>query len=217
MMTDFTFSDILLNLLQAAQWTIYLSFIAFIGGGIVAAGFLLIRMQPWTKTQRIVNVLVRLMQGTPLLILLFMGFFGLPLLGIHASAWMTASIILTLYTASFLVDIWHGTIISISTGQWAAAASLGLTRSQQFFEVVMPQALKIAIPPTVGFLVQVIKNTSLTSIIGFVELSRTAAILNNITFEPFPIYISVTVIYFLLCFPITSYSRWLEKRMNKHH
>lgn len=214
-MSEFSFWDIFSNLLLAARWTIVLSLVAFVGGGIVAVALLLARLSSRRWIRFLVDTWIKLLQGSPLLILLFMGFFGLPLLGIHVTAWMAAVVILIAYTSAFLADIWHGSIEAISRGQWAAAASLGLTTRQQFQSVIMPQAARIATPPTVGFLVQVVKNTSLTSIIGFVELSRTGAMLNNVTFEPFPIYMSVAVIYFVICFPMTYSSRILERYLAK--
>jgi len=155
---------------------------------------------------------VELFQGAPLVLQLFLGFFGLPLLGIEVSPWIAAAVTLTLYTSACLVDIWRGCAEAVPRGQWDAGASLGMTYGQQLRYIVWPQALRIALAPTVGFLVQVVKSTALTSIIGFVELTKTGSMITNTAFRPFPIYGMVAMLYFMMCFPLTWYARLLERR-----
>jgi polar amino acid transport system permease protein len=118
---------------------------------------------------------------------------------------------MTLYASAFLADIWRGGVESIPRGQWDAAAALGLHAIARLRLVILPQALRITIPSTVGFLVQMVKATALTSIIGFNELMKTANAINNAVFAPFTVYGIVAVAYFLLCFPLTSYARRLER------
>ena len=108
--------------------------------------------------------------------------------------------------------IWRGGVEAVPKGQWDAGAALGLRPFQQLRKVVLPQAFAYVRAPTVGFLVQLIKSTAVTSIIGFQELLRVAGTINNATFEPFTVYSVVAVIYFLLCFPLTWYARVLERR-----
>ena len=95
--------------------------------------------------------------------------------------------------------------------------SLALNFVEQLRYVVLPQAVKIAIPPTVGFLVQVIKGTALASVIGFVELTKAGTMITNATFKPFLIYSCVALMYFALCFPISLYAKTLEKKLNASH
>ena len=101
--------------------------------------------------------------------------------------------------------------------QWEAGSCLGLSAWQQFRHIIAPQALRLSLPPTVGFLVQLIKGTSLASIIGFAELTRTAQMVNNATFRPFIVYGLVALLYFLLCWPLSAYSRRLERRLDPVH
>jgi polar amino acid transport system permease protein len=96
--------------------------------------------------------------------------------------------------------------------QWEAAECLALTRTQRMVRVIFPQAIKIATPPTVGFMVQIIKNTSLASVVGFVELARSGQIINNSLFQPFIVYLLIAAVYFCLCYPISRLSRTLERR-----
>ncbi|MDO6687225.1 MULTISPECIES: amino acid ABC transporter permease [unclassified Agarivorans] len=213
-MMQFTDWDILRNLLLAARWTILLSLVAFASGGLVALMLTFMRISNSPVLAALVKGYVELFQGTPLLMQLFIIFFGLSLIGLDVSAWTAAIIGLTLFTSAFLCEIWRGCIESLPKGQWEAARTLGLSFFQTMRYIILPQALKVAIAPTVGFSVQVVKGTALTSIIGFVELTKAGTMLNNATFQPFKVFALVAVLYFLLCFPLSLYSKHLEKKLN---
>ena len=216
-MVDFTLWDIFRNLLLAARWTVGLSLIAFIGGGLVGLALLIARLAELPGAQRGVAGYVQLFQGTPLLMQLFLAYFGLGLLGINVSAWVAAGMALTLYTSAFLTEIWRGCVIAIPKGQWEAADSLALSFTEKLRHVVGPQALRIAVPPTVGFLVQVIKGTALASVIGFVELTKAGTMITNATFQPFTVYACVALMYFALCWPVSAASRKLERSFRRGH
>ena len=207
---DFTLSDIVENLILAARWTLVLSLVAFAGGGIVGLAVLLARIdtRPWLR--RAAAGYIGLFQGTPLLLQLFLVFFGLPLVGLEIEPWLAAALGLTLYASAYLAEIWRGGVEALPLGQWDAAAALGLHSVTRMGLVILPQAWRITLAPTVGFLVQLVKSTALTSIIGFDELLKTANAINNATFEPFTVYGMVAAIYFALCFPLTAYARRLE-------
>lgn len=213
-MSGFTTWDILRNLLLAARWTILLSLVSFVGGGIVGAVVLFLRTAKAAWMRRIAQGYIELFQGTPLLMQLFIAFFGLGLFGIDVPAWLAAGTALVLWTAAFLAEIWRGTVEAVPKGQWEASASLGMGYLQQMRWVILPQALRIAIPPTVGFSVQVVKGTALTSIIGFVELSKAGTVVTNATFQPFTVYGMVALIYFALCWPLSKSSQILERRLH---
>lgn len=216
-MVDFTIWDILRNLLLAIRWTVVLSLIAFVGGGLVGLLLLVLRSSGKPMLQRLVAGYVQLFQGTPLLMQLFLAYFGLALLGIETSAWFAASAALTLYSSAFLTEIWHGCVRAIPRGQWEAAQSLAMNFMEQMRHVILPQAGRIAVAPTVGFLVQVIKGTALASVIGFVELTKAGTMITNATFQPFLVYSLVALLYFALCFPISFYSRILEAKLHAKH
>ena len=188
-----------------------LSLIAFIGGSIVGLALLLARLANLPGAQRGVAAYVQLFQGTPLLMQLFLAYFGLALIGLNVSAWVAASLALTLYTSAFLTEIWRGCVNAIPKGQWEAADSLALSFGEKMRHVVGPQALRIAVPPTVGFLVQVIKGTALASVIGFIELTKAGTMITNATFRPFTVYACVALMYFALCWPVSAASRKLER------
>jgi polar amino acid transport system permease protein len=208
--------DILQFLLLAARWTLLLSAIAFIGGGIGALLLLLLRYARPQWGARFVYYYIELFQGTPLLLQLFLVFFGLPLLGIEVSPLLAASVALILYAGAFLAEIWRGCVDAIPRGQWEASAALGLNFLAQMRDVILPQALRIAVPPTVGFLVQLLKATALSSIVGFNDLTRAGTIVTNATFQPFLVYGLVALIYFAMCYPLTVCSRLLERRLGSY-
>lgn len=213
-MQDFDFANTLTMLLGAARWTLMLSVIAFAFGGAVGLLVMVMRISPIRPLRWISRLYIEFFQGTPLLVQLFLIFFGLPILiGYNISPLLSAGIALTIYTSAFLADIWRGCVESISRGQWEGSAALGLSFLQQLWHVILPQAIKISIPPSMGFLVQVVKNTSLTAIIGYVELTRQGQILNNVTFRPFTIFLMVGAIYFVICFPLSRYSKVLESKL----
>jgi polar amino acid transport system permease protein len=216
-MIEFTFWDILRNLLLASRWTILLSLVSFVGGGLVGLLIMFMRISPNKALSLMTRTYIEIFQGTPLLMQLFLSFFGLALLGLTVPAWLAAGVALILWTAAFLAEIWRGCVESIAKGQWEASASLGMGRIEQLRHVILPQAFRIAVPPTVGFSVQVIKGTALTSIIGFVELTKAGTAVTNATFQPFLVYGLVALIYFALCWPLSKYSQILERKFNVAH
>ena len=214
-MVEFSIWDIFRYLLLAGRWTVALSLIAFIGGGLVGLALLVLRLSKLPFMDKLVGGYVQLFQGTPLLMQLFLSYFGIALFGINTSAWVAAAVALTLYTSAFLTEIWRGCVNSIPKGQWEAAESLALNFGEQLRYVVLPQAVKIAVPPTVGFLVQVIKGTALASVIGFVELTKAGTMITNATFKPFLVYSCLALMYFALCFPVSLLARRLERKLNR--
>ena len=212
-MQEFTLSNIFTNLLLATRWTIALSAIAFIGGGIVGFLVMLMRISPNKIIKYVSLIYVEFFQGTPLLMQLFLTFFGLSVIfNLNLSPWIAAAIALTTYSSAFLAEIWRGSVAAIPKGQWEASTALGLNYFKQLQRIILPQAIKMSIPPTVGFAVQVIKGTSLASVIGFVELTRSATAISNVTFKPFLVFTVAAVIYFCLCFPLSLWSKHLEQK-----
>jgi polar amino acid transport system permease protein len=216
-MVDFTIWDIFRNLLLAARWTVLLSLIAFVGGGVVGIALLVARIAKLPFADRLVGGYVQLFQGTPLLMQLFLAYFGLALFGINVSPWVAASVALTLYTSAFLTEIWRGCVAAVNKGQWEASTALAMSLSEQLRYVIGPQALRVAVPPTVGFLVQVVKGTALASVIGFIELTKAGTMITNASFRPFTVYACLALMYFALCYPISAWSKSLEKKLHGKH
>jgi len=199
-------------ILEAAKWTIGLSLIAFVGG---ALGGLLVALGR-TAENRVAQTLARgfilIFQGTPLLLQLFLVFFGAPILGVEINPWVAAGAALILNSSAFLGEIWRGCIQAIPAGQLEAAQALSLSYVSRMRDVILPQAFKIALPPTVGYMVQIIKGTSLAAIIGFAEITRAGQIINNATFQPLIVFSVVAAIYFVLCWPLSLLAARMERR-----
>ena len=208
-MVEFAFWDIFRNLLLATRWTLVLSLIALTGGAALAFILLVLRLVNYKSTNLLISVYVEIFQGTPLLMQLFLFYFGLALLGVETSVWWSAAAALIFYTAAYLTEIWTGCVRSVPKGQWFAAQSLGLDFTQQLKWIIFPQVYRLGVAPTVGFLVQVIKATALTSVIGFIELTKAATMISNVTFKHFLVYSCVALIYFVICSPLS----WLAKRL----
>ncbi|MCS3468496.1 polar amino acid transport system permease protein [Pseudomonas sp. JUb42] len=214
-MFEFSVWDIARNLLLAMRWTVGLSLIAFMGGALMGGLLVVLRLTGNRLVRVLIMGYVQVFQGTPLLLQLFLVYFGLSMFGLQTSALVAASICLTLYASAYLTEIWRGCIVSVDRGQWEAGSSLSLSFAEQLRYVIVPQAFRIGIAPTVGFMVQIIKATALTSVIGFVEMTRAGQIITNATFQPFFIYGSVALMYFALCFPLSLYSRRLEHSLRR--
>ncbi|WP_427914506.1 amino acid ABC transporter permease [Ramlibacter sp. MMS24-I3-19] len=201
-----------LFILAAARWTIALSLIAFLGGAVGGLIVALARTSESAAARAVSTAFVQVFQGTPLLLQLFLVFFGAPVLGWDINPWIAAGVALVLNTSAFLGEIWRGCIQAIPRGQWEAADALGLHYVDRMRDVVLPQAFKIALPPTVGYMVQVIKGTSLAAIIGFTEITRAGQIINNATFQPLIVFGVVAAVYFALCWPLSLLAGWMERR-----
>ena len=213
MIREFTFTDVL-YLIAAMRWTLALTAIAFLGGGIVGLTIALFRVSALAPLRWTGAIYVHAVQGTPLLAWLFVFLFGLSIVGVEVSPWIAAAAAYSIYAGAFLGEIWRGCLQAIPKTQWEAGASLGLSVTSQLRYIIVPQATRLAIPPTVGFLVQLIKNTSLAAVIGFIELTREGQLTTATTFRPFTVYLIVAAIYFALCFPLTQWSRRLERRLH---
>ncbi|MBE9016136.1 amino acid ABC transporter permease [Chroococcidiopsis sp. CCALA 051] len=213
-MDEFTIPIILKNLIIATQWTLILSAIAFISGGIIGFLVMLMRISPNQWIRGSSWIYIEFFEGTPLLLQLFLAFFGLSVVfGVNLSPLQAATLALTAFTSSFLADIWRGSVAAIPQGQWEAASALGFGYFKKLRLIVLPQALKLSIAPTVGFAVQVIKGTSLASVIGFTELSRAAAQINNVTLRSLLVFSLAGLIYFCLCYPLSILSQNLERKL----
>ena len=200
-------------ILMAVRWTLLLSLVAFLGGAVGGMLVALARTSEFKSLRLAATGYIKVFQGTPLLMQLFLAFFVPGLFGWSVDPWGAAALGLSLHASAFLGEIWRGAINVVPRGQWEAATSLGLRYWPKMALIIVPQAIKIAIPPTIGFLVQLIKGTSLASIIGFVELTRAAQVINNATFRPFTIFALVALVYYVICRPLSAYSKRMEQKL----
>jgi polar amino acid transport system permease protein len=212
MIRQFGLNEVL-AILSGIQSTIVLSLVAFAGGGIVGIVIALLRTSEAAPLRRVMAAYIDFFQGTPLLMQLFLVFYGLPVFGLHVNSWVAVTVGLTLHASAFLGEIWRGGIQAVPPGQTEAALALGLRYKDRMISVILPQAIRLSVAPTVGFIVQLIKGTSLAAIIGFVELSRSAQIVASTTYKPLIAYGLAAIFYFVLCFPLSRASARLERRL----
>jgi polar amino acid transport system permease protein len=203
-----------LFILRAAGWTVSLTAVSFVVGGIGGGILAILRLAPNPMPRAFAQGYILVIQSVPVLEVLFLSYFGLALIGIDLPAFAAAATSLSVYVAAYLAEIWRGSIESVPFQQWEASSSLAMTRAQQYRYVIIPQALRIAVPPTVGFVVQLVKNTSIVSVVGFVELAQAGRLVNNAVFQPFIVFPVVALIYFAICFPLSRLSRYLENVLN---
>lgn len=213
-MSQFTTLGIVETILGKLPWTLLLSLIAFVGGAFVAGLLTTVAILGGRIANFSVSIVISTVQSTPLLMLMFLCFFGLPLLQIEVSPLLAASSALIAFTAAYLTEAWRSALKAVHVGQWEAALSSGMRHEHVLLTIIVPQAVRIAIPPTVGFLVQVVKATALASIVGFMEITRVGTVLNNITFRPFLIFAIIGALYMALNLPISLAARHLERRFN---
>ncbi|NKL39777.1 ABC transporter permease subunit [Rhizobium leguminosarum bv. viciae] len=199
-------------LLIGLKWTVVLSAVGFVCGGIAGLGVALARASGIPLLERVTAAYIAVFQGTPLLMQLFVVYYGLALLGLMLDAWVAVAIGLTLHASAYLGEIWRGSIEAVPRGQTEAAKALSLRYISRMRDVILPQALRISLPATVGFLVQLIKGTSLASIVGFTELTRAGNIISNQIFQPLTVFGIVGALYFLMCCPLTILGARLERK-----
>lgn len=200
-------------LLQGTLWTVALALLGFLGGGILGLAVALARVSRFAALRLLAAAWIQVVQGIPLPVLIFLSYFGLGVTGFDVPALLAAALSIAVNSSAFLGDIWRGCIQAVAKTQWEAADSLALTPLQRMVDVVLPQAVRLAVPSTIGFSVQIIKNTSYAVVIGFIELTQSGKIINNAIYEPFLIFTVVGLIYFALCSPLSTASRRLEARL----
>lgn len=204
----------LVFLLLATRWTILLALITFAGGGVLGLLVAALRVAPVRVLRWLAGGYIQFFMGTPILIQLFMAYYGSSFLGYRPEVWSAAALTFCLNAAAFFGEIFRGAIEAIPKGQWEASTALGFRFVRTLRLVIVPQAVRLMLPPTVGFMVQIVKTTSVASLIGLTELARAATQVNTITFQPVMVFGTVSLIYFALCWPLSLYAGYLERRFS---
>lgn len=204
-------------LLFSARWTMLLSLIAFLGGGALGLVVAVLRVARSRLVRAAAAVWIRVLQGTPLLVQLLVVYYGTSFVGLHPDAWIAAAIAFVVGSSAFFGEIWRGCIEAIPRGQWESATALGLRFVPTLRLVVLPQALRLMLAPTIGYMVQIVKSTSIASLIGIAELTRTAVLVNTVTFEPVKVFGTVTLTYFAMCWPLSLLAAYVARRLDARH
>ncbi|MFG1291510.1 amino acid ABC transporter permease [Xanthobacter versatilis] len=202
-------------LFRGAGWTIVLSLLGFVGGTLLGLPVALARASKSRLLRFLSGLLVQLVQGIPLPVIMFVVYFGISIAGFDVPALVAAGVAMTLYSGAYLGEIWKGCILAVPRTQWEAGECLALTKTQRFVFVILPQALRIAVPPTVGFLVQIVKNTSYSVVINFFDLTYSAKVINNATYKPFTVFTIAALIYFAICFPMSLLASRFDRRLHR--
>ena len=212
----FSYKDILF-LLQGALVTIAMCATAFSCGLVVALVIGLIRASRRFPVLRwIGGAYVEIFRGTPLLMQIFIAYFGLSILGLDLPPFVAVSIPLILYTGAYMGEIVRAGVEAVPRGQWEAGRSLGMRYHHLMRYVVAPVAMRVMIPPSVGFLVQLVKGTSLAYVVGYVELTRAGYIVSQSTYATMLVFTLVGAIYFGINYPLSLASQRLEVRLRRH-
>jgi len=211
----FDFSTYLPPLLRGAWLTIVLLVISGVLGTVVGVVFGMARSAPLGPVRWLAALYTNFVRGIPILIILLFLYYAIPLLFPYAtfSQGVTAVIGLTFYAGAYMAEIFRGSIQAVPRGQLEAAEALGMHYGQKMRHVVLPQALKIAVPPAIGFLIALVKASSLVSVINYTDLTRAGKIVNSQTHAPLATYLVVAALYFLISYPLSLLGRWYERRL----
>ncbi|ACA54254.1 amino acid ABC transporter permease [Clostridium botulinum] len=203
-------------LLKATLVTIKITLLSFIVAITLAFIVGILRTYKFSKIlDLILNAYVEIFRGSPLLIQLFFIYYGLPSVGIAMDAEVAAVIGLALNGAAYMSEIIRAAIISIDRGQEEAGFSLGYTRLQNLYYIILPQAVKISVPPLVNGFSSLLKDTSLVSVISITELTRSGNLIYSRTARPFEVYLTLGLFYFVLTYMVSICSKFIEKRNEK--
>ena len=204
-------------MLQGTAYTLLFAVASMIFALPLSGAITLVRVLRVPVAQRVVTLYVSAMRGTPLLVQVFIVYYGLPSIGIEFSPITAGILALTLNVAAYMSESLRGSIQAVSQGQWLAGTSLGLTRTQTLRYVVGPQALRAAVPSLSNSLISLIKDTSLVSVIAVTELMLATKELISTTFQPFPLYIAAAGVYWVLSLAFEQVQKGLEKRLAFPH
>ncbi|MBI6633671.1 cystine ABC transporter permease [Pseudomonas paralactis] len=203
-------------LLHGVYFTVILSLGGMFFGFVLGFGLALMRLSRLKLVNWLARVYVSFFRGTPLLVQLFVMYYGLPQVGLELDPIPAALIGLSLNMAAYICETLRAAISSIERGQWEAAASIGMTRVQTLRRAILPQAMRTALPPLGNSFTSLVKDTSLAATIQVPELLRQAQLVSARTFEMFAMYLSAALIYWLLISVLAYFQNRLEDRVNRH-
>jgi polar amino acid transport system permease protein len=211
----FDFGQFMPSLVRGAVLTIFLCLVSGLLGTLLGVVFGIARSAPLAVVRWLAAVYTNFIRGIPILIILLFVYFAVPLMFPTAtfSRAVTAIVGLSVYSGAYMAEIFRGSIEAIPRGQLEAAEALGMRYLQKMRFVILPQALKIAVPPAIGFLIALVKASSLVSVIGYTDLTRAGRIVTSENHQPLVTYLIVAALYFVISYPISLFGRWYERRL----
>lgn len=204
-------------MLTGAGYTLLFALASMVGGLAIGFPVALLRLAPWALLRWPAALYVSIMRGTPLLVQIFVIYYGLPSVGIEFTPVTAGVLALSLNAGAYLSESLRGAIASIGQGQWRASFSLGLGYGQTLVHIVLPQALRVAVPSMSNTLISLIKDTSLVSVIALTELMLATKEVIATSFQPLPLYIAAAAVYWVLSLFFEGLQRRVERRLNRAH
>ena len=205
-------------LLRAAGITLWISWLGLLLGGLLGAAVGLARTSRWRVLRILALLYTELFRSIPVLILMFFCYFGLPLLvGLDLSPFAAATAALMFMASSLMAEVVRAGIDSVARGQWEAAFSSGLRYLQVMRHIVGPQAVRVMLPPSVGVYIATLKESSLASIIGYVELTKTALLIRETTGQSLEVLATISLLYFVINYGISLVGGALERKFAIAH
>lgn len=211
------FAEALPVMLRATGQTLLFAVMAMLGGLLIAAAVAFLRLLGPAWLGRLLGLYVSAFRGTPLLVQVFVVYYGLPSVGIQFEPLTAGALALSLNAGAFLAESLRGAVAGVPTGQWLAASSLGMTRIQTLRHIIAPQALRLAVPSLSNTLISLIKDTSLVSVIAVTELMLATKELISTSFRPLPLYLAAAAIYWLLSVLLEAGQKRLERKLALPH
>ncbi|WP_072313653.1 amino acid ABC transporter permease [Agrococcus sp. Marseille-P2731] len=202
--------------LGAVAGTIPLAAASFVLGLLIAIGLALARISGIAWLSGIARAYISAIRGTPLLVQLFVIFYGMPQIGITLDPWPSAIIALSMNVGGYAAEIIRAAILSIPRGQWEAASMIGMSRGQSLWRIVLPQAARVSVPPLSNTLISLVKDTSLASVITMTELFRVAQRIAAPSGEFLTIYIVAAVVYWFICLALAAGQDRLEQKLDRY-
>jgi polar amino acid transport system permease protein len=204
-------------LLRGALVTLWLALIVVTLGTLLGTGLGILAAGNSRLMRAAITVYIFALRGIPVLVVMFLGYYAFPALGLRVDAYVAVGLAQIVYVGAFTAEIVRSAILSVHPGQVAAAKSLGMRRGAILREVLLPQAARIAIPPLLNNSLTAVKQTSYASIVGAWELTYAAREIVERTLASFQIFLGVMAIYFAICYPLSLLARWYEKRLTVAH
>jgi len=196
--------------------TIPLALASFVLGLLIALGIALMRLSRIKLVSGIARVYISIIRGTPLLVQLFVIFYGLPSLGIKIDPWPSAIIAFALNVGGYAAEVIRAAILSVPKGQWEAGHTIGMSRAQTLRRIILPQAARVSVPPLSNTFISLVKDTSLASLILVTELFKQAQKIAAFTSEFMLLYMEAAVIYWVICLMLSSGQNVIEKRLDRY-
>jgi L-cystine transport system permease protein len=200
----------------AIQYTIPLTLISFIGGLLLALLTAMMRLSTSRIIQLPAVVYVSAIRGTPLLVQLFIIFYGLPNIGLNINPFPSAVIAFVLNVGAYASEIIRASILSIPKGQWEAAYTIGMSRGTALRRIILPQSARVSVPPLSNTCISLVKDTSLASLVLVTELFRKAQEIAARTYDFLLLYVEAALIYWVLCFLLSLAQSALERRLDRY-